>query len=408
MNRHFLSVGLVVAFCGQIIQAQTTAFTYQGHLSQNGTDINGIYDLTFTVFDAGTNGTVVSIPQTNAATTISNGLFTVQLDFGTNAFTGAARWLEVGVRTNGAGPFTSLVPRQLVTSAPYAIRSATTESIAGTNISGSIPDARLSTNVARLNGKNNFTGTNTFFGYNNTFENMTAYNLSAYTFNLFSGGTIQMDGYAVMYGGITSYPQSQGTLFIGPPGYGSGNTKISLFADNIELSGPIHGVVGGEFNSKVVFTNGLHTNQNNTVITNGTTIIDTNGIVCGTAICDGSIWYDSSDRNLKENVESLDSMEVLQRVATLPISKWNFKNRTDTQHVGPMAQDFYAAFGLGTDDKHIAAVDAQGVALAAIQGLNQKVDEKDAKIRQLEQDNKALAERLIQLEQLVRQVAEKK
>jgi transposase len=78
----------------------------------------------------------------------------------------------------------------------------------------------------------------------------------------------------------------------------------------------------------------------------------------------------------------------------MPISRWNFIGDAATPHVGPMAQDFHAAFGLGTDDKHIATVDADGVALAAIQGLNQKLEEavklKTAKIQELEQRLEAL------------------
>ncbi len=77
----------------------------------------------------------------------------------------------------------------------------------------------------------------------------------------------------------------------------------------------------------------------------------------------------TSDRNLKENFTALNPSEVLESVAAMPISKWNFKDDAATTHMGPMAQDFYAAFNLGTDDKHIATVDADGVALAAIQGL---------------------------------------
>ena len=101
-----------------------------------------------------------------------------------------------------------------------------------------------------------------------------------------------------------------------------------------------------------------------------------------------------SDRNLKENFAAVSSREVLAKVAALPISRWNFIGDTTTPHVGPMAQDFYAAFGLGTDERHIATVDADGVALAAIQGLNQKLEEKDARIAELER-------RLEKLEQLV-------
>jgi hypothetical protein len=74
-------------------------------------------------------------------------------------------------------------------------------------------------------------------------------------------------------------------------------------------------------------------------------------------------------------------------VVSLPLSEWNFKFAPGETHLGPMAQDFRAAFGLGSDDKHIATVDADGVAFAAIQGLNQKLEEKlelkEAEIREL-------------------------
>lgn len=100
-----------------------------------------------------------------------------------------------------------------------------------------------------------------------------------------------------------------------------------------------------------------------------------------------------SDRNLKENFIPIDPQIVLEKVSRLPISRWNFIGDTTTPHVGPMAQDFYAAFGVGTDDKHIATVDADGVALAAIQGLNQKLEQKEAEIA-------ALQARLDRLEKL--------
>jgi hypothetical protein len=84
----------------------------------------------------------------------------------------------------------------------------------------------------------------------------------------------------------------------------------------------------------------------------------------------------SSDRNVKENFAPVQPREMLEKVVGLPLSSWNYKADTATRHVGPMAQDFYAAFNVGPDDKHIATVDADGVALAAIQGLNQKLEEK--------------------------------
>jgi hypothetical protein len=89
----------------------------------------------------------------------------------------------------------------------------------------------------------------------------------------------------------------------------------------------------------------------------------------------------TSDRSVKENFKTIDA-PVLQKVAGLPLSEWNFKSDSGVRHIGPMAQDFYAAFNVGSDDKHIAVVDEGGVALAAIQGLNQKVEEQHAELKQ--------------------------
>ena len=102
----------------------------------------------------------------------------------------------------------------------------------------------------------------------------------------------------------------------------------------------------------------------------------------------------SSDRNLKEHLGAVKPREVLDQVASLPIWRWNFKADAGTPHIGPTAQDFYAAFSVGSDDRHIATVDADGVALAAIQGLNQKLEETRA-------ENADLRARLEKLERLV-------
>jgi hypothetical protein len=96
----------------------------------------------------------------------------------------------------------------------------------------------------------------------------------------------------------------------------------------------------------------------------------------GNATCNGTTWINASDRNIKQNFAAVDGRKVLEQVAALPIQSWSYTNDLAARHVGPMAQDFYAAFNVGTDDKHIATVDADGVALAAIQGLNQKLEEK--------------------------------
>jgi hypothetical protein len=114
----------------------------------------------------------------------------------------------------------------------------------------------------------------------------------------------------------------------------------------------------------------------------------------------------ASDRNKKENFEPVDSRAVLAKVAAMPMSTWNYKTEDGKyRHMGPMGQDFRAAFGLGTDEKHITTVDADGVALAAIQGLNQRmnevVQEKDAEIGLLRRQNSALEARLAALEEAI-------
>jgi hypothetical protein len=81
-------------------------------------------------------------------------------------------------------------------------------------------------------------------------------------------------------------------------------------------------------------------------------------------------WASLSDRNVKTNIVPLDDATVLDKVAALPISRWSYKSEHGVRHVGPMAQDFYAAFKVGEDDKHITSIDEDGVALAAIKALH--------------------------------------
>ncbi len=97
----------------------STAFTYQGRLTAGTNAANGIYDLKFSLYDAINGGTQVGSGQTNTATGVTNGYFTVSLDFG-SAFDGNARWLETAVRTNGVASFSTLTPRQPIAAAPYA------------------------------------------------------------------------------------------------------------------------------------------------------------------------------------------------------------------------------------------------------------------------------------------------
>jgi hypothetical protein len=128
----------------------------------------------------------------------------------------------------------------------------------------------------------------------------------------------------------------------------------------------------------------------------------------------GNSWASVSDRNAKKNFQPVDTRAVLDKLAAIPIQQWNYKweKDSDVPNIGPMAQDFKAAFFPGRDDKGISTLEFDGVELAAIQGLNRKLEAetkaKDAEIHTLKQQNASLAERLNELETAVRSLAEKK
>jgi len=113
---------------------------------------------------------------------------------------------------------------------------------------------------------------------------------------------------------------------------------------------------------------------------------------------DGATWTNSSDREKKENFKSVDGGEILELLEQLEITEWNYKSDDDDiRHVGPVAQDFHALFGVGGDDKSISTVDPSGIALAAIKELHKKtkrVDELESEVAELRELVNRLAEKL--------------
>jgi hypothetical protein len=126
----------------------------------------------------------------------------------------------------------------------------------------------------------------------------------------------------------------------------------------------------------------------------------------------GAFTY-SSDRNMKTDFAAVNPRSILRKLSALPVQTWSYKNEgTSVRHLGPVAQDFRAAFGLGSDDRSIGAVDASGVALAAIQGLYQQNQELAAEVRQLRAQMARQQARLLQqraqLDQVRRAVRRKR
>jgi len=122
--------------------------------------------------------------------------------------------------------------------------------------------------------------------------------------------------------------------------------------------------------------------------TSGTTYPTSPGVILYSG---DSFWSSLSDVNSKENFKELAGEEVLARIAQMPVREWNYKAQDAAiRHVGPTAQDFHAAFGLGIDPRRIGTVDADGIALAAVKAL-------EVRTRELGGDDSALREQLAAL-----------
>ncbi|NQT84090.1 hypothetical protein HQ563_13775 [bacterium] len=150
-------------------------------------------------------------------------------------------------------------------------------------------------------------------------------------------------------------------------------------------------------------------NQFTVRATGGVRFFTNSGLTAGVELGAGSsAWSTVSHSALKRNIRPVDGKDILSKLSQVPMSRWSYKAQDpDIEHIGPMAEHFYGAFGLGEDDKHISTVDPDGVALAAIQGLHEIVQEKDAEISALERENAELEARLTAVEALVERLAEK-
>jgi len=155
---------------------------------------------------------------------------------------------------------------------------------------------------------------------------------------------------------------------------------------------------------------GLSSTNNNSVTmraVGGYRLYSNAGATLGVFLAaNGNSWSAISDRNAKKNIRPVNYDEILQRLAQVPVEQWNYKseNDGDTPNIGPMAQDFKAAFYPGRDDRSISTLEFDGVELAAIQGLNRKLNEKDAEIQNLKAQNETLEKRLDNLEHMVKSI----
>jgi hypothetical protein len=128
----------------------------------------------------------------------------------------------------------------------------------------------------------------------------------------------------------------------------------------------------------------------------------------GAYLTSTGVWTNTSDRALKENFKEVDGEEILQKISSLPITTWNYRKEGHVRHLGPMAQDFAAAFQLGDSDKSISTVDEGGVAIAGVKALVERSTKQQEAINELKKENAELKSRLDKLEQLVQDLTKAK
>ena len=133
----------------------------------------------------------------------------------------------------------------------------------------------------------------------------------------------------------------------------------------------------------------------------------------GAYVSAGGAWTYASDRNMKENFVPVTPAGILEKIDALPLLEWNYKNEDPSvRHIGPVAQDFYAIFGVGNSSTSISTIDPSGVALAGIQGLDEKSQGRAVRLAELKKQLDAkteelhsLQERLARLESLLEHTA---
>ena len=115
----------------------------------------------------------------------------------------------------------------------------------------------------------------------------------------------------------------------------------------------------------------------------------------GAMLTTGGVWQNASDVNSKHRFEQISNEEILEKLRKLPVTRWSYKTEAENiRHIGPMAQDFYAAFGLGSDNRGIGTVDADGVALTGIKALEERTRNLASELESLKADNAALRQQL--------------
>jgi hypothetical protein len=235
-----------------------------------------------------------------------------------------------------------------------------------------------------VGGGNTNTASNQFTTVGGGFANMAS---GAASTVAGGGGNTASGGFSTVAGGSHNVASGFGSFAAGQ--YANANVDgCFAFGDNSTSNVVSCGVTPNQFVARAV--GGVY------FLTGG----NSDATYTGAALHPGATaWTVYSDRNGKNNIRAIKPSEVLRKLASIPIATWNWKHQdASIRHMGPMAQDFHAAFGLGETEKGISTVDADGVAFAAIQGLHRLIQEKDTKLQQQSRDISELKRKLQAIE----------
>ncbi|MBS0557337.1 MAG: tail fiber domain-containing protein [Proteobacteria bacterium] len=392
--------------------ASAASFSYHGSLQDNGKPADGKYDLQLTLYSAAQGGKVVGGPLTLYAVPVQHGSFDTQADFGPLSNVQNA-WLAVSVKTAGSDTFSALGARAPVSADATAATGSvcpgawTLAGNAGNPAGSYLGTADANPLVFEVNGSKIGTlapspvstvpdAPNVVFGGST--------NIAAGV----AGATIAGGGRPVAYCGSGGQSDCANTVgFFGRGSYGTvsggrGNAAdgyasvVPGGADNIAFGD--HSFAGGvgsyaygngsfvwsdaSADNAFGFNSPFNKDNSFNVRATGGFYLESGNNVGVQLLAGSGTWAPLSDRNVKTAIKNIDVSSILDGVVAMPVTSWQYiTQKADIRHLGPMAQDFYAAFHLGADNRHIPEIDEGGVALAAIQGLNKKVEGENAALK---------------------------
>jgi hypothetical protein len=223
------------------------------------------------------------------------------------------------------------------------------------------------------------------------------------------GNTIQTNAFDSTIGGGANNTNS-GSYATVPGGLGNSAASLAFAAGQRAKANHQGAFVWGDSTSADVSSSA--NNEFTARASGGVRFFSNAGLTAGVSLAaGGTSWSVISDRAVKRDFQPVNEAEVLEKLARVPVQQWryNWENESATPHIVPVAQEFKAAFYPGRDDKCITTLEFDGVALAAIQGLNRKLEERSqesgARIQKLEAENAQLKDRLATLEAALQKLA---